>query len=55
MGMETKKTNKERTAVMSCTCQHQAQDALYGKGRRLHNLCGKQQDKYRCTVCKREK
>jgi hypothetical protein len=40
--------------VMKCTCQHEGQDALYGKGIRYWNPCGKGKDQgtsYRCTVC----
>lgn len=40
--------------VMKCTCQHEGQDAMYGKGMRYWNPCGKGKDQgssYRCTVC----
>ena len=44
-------------AVMKCNneCQHAYQDREYGKGRRVHNQCGKPTDsKFRCTVCDKE-
>ena len=37
--------------VMNCTCAHEAQDKIYGKGQRLFNEAGKDCNKYRCTVC----
>lgn len=36
--------------IKSCNCEHQAQDKLYGKGQRLHNV-GKAGKETRCTVC----
>ena len=40
--------------IFKCTCSHEFQDKRYGKGKRLFNYCSKS-DKWRCTVCKREK
>lgn len=44
----------EPTKVMQCDCKHDFQDALYGKGMRLHNVSqggsGKDKVAY-CTVC----
>ena len=41
--------------VMNCSCQHEAQDKLYGRGMRLFNECTVNgRDGYRCTVCGRE-
>ena len=37
--------------VMNCTCEHEAQDKIYGKNQRLFNEAGKDGNKYRCTVC----
>ena len=37
------------SVIKSCTCAHSVQDALYGKGRRVHRV-GKTEEK--CTVCK---
>ncbi len=42
------------TIILKCTCSHEAQDILYGKGMRLHNVSqikGKQGNKAYCTVC----
>ena len=36
------------TKVKKCTCQHEEQDKLYGKGNRLMNESTKG---LRCTVC----
>jgi len=38
--------------IISCTCTHEYQDKLYGKGRRVFNE-GK--TNYKCTVCKATK
>jgi hypothetical protein len=41
--------------ILRCTCKHEYQDKLYGKGMRVHNYAPKgYQGKagYRCTVCK---
>lgn len=35
--------------IANCTCSHEYQDKLYGKGKRVFNA-GKAV--YRCTVCK---
>lgn len=37
--------------VKHCTCKHDAQDKIYGKGNRLMNEYSKG---YRCTVCGKE-
>lgn len=36
-----------------CGCIHPGQDALYGRGNRLHNVCGpkSRSGQCRCTVC----
>jgi hypothetical protein len=44
------------TKVMKCTCQHEDQDEIHGKGRRVFNSLPKEKDRpqeYRCTVCLR--
>lgn len=38
------------TSVQPCSCQHEAQDQIYGKGMRLHNISDKDKLAY-CTVC----
>jgi len=42
------------TVVLQCTCKHDFQDQIYGKGMRLHNVSqggtGKDKVAY-CTVC----
>lgn len=37
--------------IKHCTCKHDAQDAMYGKGNRVMNECNKG---VRCTVCGKE-
>lgn len=42
------------TIIMKCNCEHEVQDAMYGKGMRLHNVSkgGKTgENKAFCTVC----
>lgn len=40
------------TAIKQCSCKHQAQDELYGKGNRVMNVGGTTaQPTYKCTVC----
>lgn len=39
----------ERTEILSCTCVHEDQDKIYGKGRRVHNVNTK--GEAFCTVC----
>lgn len=42
------------SAVLACTCQHEAQDRIYGKGKRLHTWGRKRAGKgpgFACTVC----
>lgn len=44
--------------ILYCNCNHAGQDALHGKGNRVHNALLKKQgvtQKYRCTVCKTER
>ena len=39
---------------MTCVCKHDYQDKTYGKGIRVHALCGPQPQKnWGCTVCGR--
>jgi hypothetical protein len=38
--------------ILPCSCKHDAQDQMYGKGQRVHNPCGaKNKGQVRCTVC----
>lgn len=37
-----------------CDCKHEFQDKKYGEGIRLHTVNAKG-DKFRCTVCGKEK
>lgn len=37
------------TTTKPCTCKHESQDALHGKGIRVKNLT--KDKKHRCTVC----
>lgn len=41
-------TTGPRVKIMGCTCAHAFQDAMYGRGQRVHNRTAKG---YRCTVC----
>ena len=34
--------------IKKCTCEHEQQDKMHGKGMRVHNECAKG---VRCTVC----
>lgn len=38
------------TKIIDCNCNHDYQDAKYGKGKRVANWAPKQ-DGHRCTVC----
>lgn len=40
----------EKAKIMQCSCTHQSQDEMYGKGMRVWNQLG-DSDSYRCTVC----
>jgi hypothetical protein len=45
------------TKINKCSCSHEEQDKLYGKGLRLMKLTQKGNDSkkvYRCTVCNKE-
>lgn len=43
------------SAILRCTCVHKGQDEMYGKFRRVCNLCrsntGGSNIRFRCTVC----
>lgn len=46
------------TEISTCSCFHEVQDSIYGKGKRLFNIATKKGAKpknFRCTVCKKEK
>lgn len=36
------------SSIKKCTCQHDFQDRVYGKGKRVHTVGGKGTT---CTVC----
>ena len=42
-----------KAKVMVCTCKHEYQDKLYGRGMRVHNPMAV--GRFRCTVCGTEK
>jgi hypothetical protein len=44
--------NQSKVAITKCSCKHEYQDKLYGKGNRVCNETIK--NKLRCTVCQRE-
>ena len=44
--------------ILPCDCKHEAQDAIHGKGRRVHNEKGMKREgqrEVRCTVCEKVK
>ena len=42
--------------ILTCTCEHEYQDKIYGKNKRVHNQTKKQDGKvWRCTVCSKER
>jgi hypothetical protein len=45
--------NQPGTLILPCLCEHEDQDKMYGKGRRVHNrVDGKGRVLgYACTVC----
>jgi hypothetical protein len=46
-----------QTIVKRCTCTHAYQDAVYGRGNRVHNAKrgnGGNTGGWRCTVCAKE-
>lgn len=45
---------KSKSSVKSCICEHEYQDSIYGKGKRLHNWAVKS-EKWRCSVCGRDR
>lgn len=48
----------DKTPVIACSCKHEFQDSVYGKGQRMTTPNNKEQAKknfvVRCTVCGRE-
>lgn len=49
---------KQKTVLKPCTCNNSGQDGLHGVGIRVWNYAdGKRKfpNRYRCTVCGREK
>lgn len=38
------------TKILTCKCEHEGQDKMYGYHKRLCNLT-KKENTYRCTVC----
>ena len=41
------------TKIMACSCKHEYQDQIHGKGMRVHNPASKKPVgiTWRCTVC----
>jgi len=48
MGLKIVQSNKSKTVILSCACQHEYQDKKYGKEKRVFNITLKGA---RCTVC----
>lgn len=45
------------TSIRACSCYHEYQDEVYGKGQRVFNARAKAKDApqlWRCTVCQLE-
>ena len=42
--------------ILTCSCDHAAQDRIHGQGRRVHNFTkdGSGGIMWRCTVCEKE-
>lgn len=40
-------------AILACSCVHDYQDKVYGKGHRVHNLT--KSNTWRCSVCDKDK
>jgi hypothetical protein len=53
-GDKGQRKDKEKTKKLPCTCSHEHQDLIYGKGIRLMNLRAGDAG-YRCTVCSKVK
>lgn len=42
---------KPTTSIRYCGCTHHCQDAVFGPGKRVHNLANKERENgWRCTV-----
>lgn len=56
---QKEKSSSSTTKVVACDCDHVVkdgvynQDAIYGRGKRLHNRSNKAPAGWRCTVCKK--
>lgn len=52
---ETKRNKSKGTRILSCVCDHPAQDRLHGRGFRVFNHApgkgGINPNRFRCTVC----
>jgi hypothetical protein len=53
---EAPKSGVYRIEIRTCTCSHDYQDAVYGKGKRVMNPIGKDakgtsDGTHKCTVC----
>lgn len=42
------------TKIVKCSCSHEYQDKLHGKGNRVANKSAATPPKYVCTVCGKE-
>lgn len=48
--MAAKTQQRSGTKIVKCTCEHEYQDSIHGKGRRVANAAPKKGG-YICTVC----
>lgn len=39
------------TKIINCSCKHEFQDKIYGRGKRVANYC-RAKNVYKCTVCR---
>lgn len=54
VGKKKKSGQSVTCAKLKCSCEHEIQDEMYGKGIRLFNPC-KFGAGWRCTVCGKER
>lgn len=57
--------SENSSTILPCSCANAGQDALHGRGKRVHNRCGStlkaiskatpKATKWRCTVCLAER
>lgn len=43
------------TKILLCECPSEYQNKKYGRNKRVHNMCGRDGKRSRCTVCGKDK